>query len=58
MNKIICLYWLNNETVEVRATDGSSELDLGLFTRHELGLLAELFRDLAEELDPQEDTND
>ena len=54
MIEIIQLYWINPETVEVTATDDNSVLKLGIYRRHELGWLAENFRDLAEELDPQE----
>jgi hypothetical protein len=55
MTEIIKLHWINNETVEVTATDGNSVLNLGIYGRHELGWLADHFGDLAYELDPQED---
>ena len=51
MTEFIDLRWLNKETVEVTATDGTSELYLGIYARHELGWLAQHFRDLAEELE-------
>ena len=54
MTEIITQYWINKETVELTATDGRSVLNLGFYSRHELCLLAEHFRDLAEDLDPQE----
>ena len=51
MIEIIELNWLSKETVEVMAVDGGSELNLGIYSRHELGWIAEHFRDLAEELE-------
>jgi hypothetical protein len=55
MTEIITLHWITNETVEVMAVDGGSVLNLGIYSRHELGWLAEHFRDLAESLDPQQE---
>ena len=51
MIEIIDLHWVNKETVELTATDGTSKLNFGLYSRHELGWLAEYFRDLAHELE-------
>ena len=48
MIEIINARWISKETVEVTATDGNSVLNLGIYSRHELGLLAEHFRDLAD----------
>ena len=55
MIETIRLRW-RNKLVEVTAIDGNSVLDLGIYSKHELKLLAEHFRDLAEELDPQEES--
>ena len=51
MTEIITLHWITKELVEVTATDGSSKLNFGVYTKHELELLAEHFRDLAEEIE-------
>lgn len=55
MTDIIKLHWIDTETVEVTATDGNNVLNLGVYGKHELWWLADHFRGLAENLDPQEE---